>query len=249
MFTTAAPPAATTRSGTDHERLRAAPRRHEQSTNLVVLGASGRTGRLVVEQALAAGYSVTALVRSAEKLTLRHRKLRVVVGDATDPSALSRAFEGAEAIISALGSRGSVIADSSRALVAAARQAGVGRVVILSSWLVQQDHMPALTRVLTGIAMGSVIRDKAAGEELIRHSDLDWTIVYPSVLTDGPAVGSVAVLLDDATRGISERISRADVAAWLVQAATEHQHSGQRVGITGLARTPDSPELEDADHA
>ena len=86
MFTTGPPPAATTGSSrTDHERLRAAPRRHEQSTNLVVLGAAGRTGRLLVEHALAAGHSVTALVRSPEKLTLRHPKLRVVVGDATDP--------------------------------------------------------------------------------------------------------------------------------------------------------------------
>ena len=238
MFTTAAPPASTIGSGSDHE----------QSTNLVVLGASGRTGRLVVDQALAAGHSVTALVRSPEKLALRHPKLRVVVGDATDPSALSRALEGADAVISAIGSRGSVIADSSRALVAAAHQARVRRVVVLSSWLVQQDHMPALTRVLTGIAMGSVITDKAAGEELIRDSDLDWTIAYPSVLTDGPAVGSV-VLPDGATRRLSERISRADVASWLVDAATDDRYSGQSVGITGLAERSRRFRTEAANHA
>lgn len=247
MSTIASPNAVTATSGADHERLFAAPH-HQQISNLVVLGASGRTGRLVVEQALAAGHSVTALVRSPEKLTLRHPKLRVVVGDATDPSALSRALEGADAVISALGSRGSVIADSSRALVAAAHQAGVGRVVVLSSWLVQQDHMAALTRVLTGIAMGSLITDKAAGEELIRDSDLDWTIVYPSVLTDGPAVGSV-VLPDGATRGISERISRADVAAWLVDAATQDQYCGQSVGITGLAEHSRRFRTEAANHA
>jgi uncharacterized protein YbjT (DUF2867 family) len=217
-------------------------------SNLVVLGASGRTGRLVVEHALAAGHSVTALVRSPEKLTLRHPKLRVVVGDATDPSALTRALEGAEAVISALGSRGSVIVESSRALGTAARGAGVSRVVILSSWLVQRDRMPALTRLLTSIAMGSVITDKAAGEELIRDSHLDATIVYPSVLTDGPAVGSV-VLPDGATRGISERISRADVAAWLVDAATDDQYSGQSVGITSLAAPSRRIRMEAANHA
>jgi uncharacterized protein YbjT (DUF2867 family) len=220
----------------DHERLRTAPHRLEGFTSLVVLGAGGRTGRLVVEQALAAGHSVTALIRSPEKLTLRHPKLRVVVGDATDRTALSQALAGADAVISTLGSRKSVIADSSRALVAAAHVAGVTRVVVLSSWLVQQDHMPAVTRVLSGIAMGSVIADKAAGERLIRDSDLDWTIAYPSVLTDGPAGGSV-VLPDGATRGISERISRADVAAWLVDAVAEDHHSGQGVAITGLAES------------
>jgi nucleoside-diphosphate-sugar epimerase len=155
----ASPVAQTGRSGPDHEWPRPAPHRHQGFTNLVVLGAAGRTGRLVVEQALAAGHPVTALVRSPEKLTLRHPKLRVVVGDATDPAALSGALAGADAVISTLGSRRSVIADSSRALVAASRGAGVSRVVVLSSWLVQQDQMPAVTRVLSSFAMGSVIAD------------------------------------------------------------------------------------------
>src|SRR5438128_12620406 len=90
-----------------------------KSMNLVILGATGRTGRLVVEQALAAGHAVTALVRSPEKLTLRNPNLRVVMGDATDTSALSRAVQGADALISTLGGGGSVIADSTHAIVAA----------------------------------------------------------------------------------------------------------------------------------
>ncbi len=65
--------------------------------NLVVLGATGRTGRLVVEQALAAGHTVTALVRSPEKLTIRNSSLRVVAGSATDAADVSRALAGADA--------------------------------------------------------------------------------------------------------------------------------------------------------
>src|SRR5258705_12540387 len=142
MSASASSPGAIAGSAADnHEQPEAAPPRHGRSVSLVVLGAAGRTGRLVVEQALAAGHPVTALVRSPEKLTLRHPKLRVVVGDATDPTALSRALTGSEAVISTLGSRRTGIADSSRALVAAAREAGVNRVVILSSWLVQRDQM------------------------------------------------------------------------------------------------------------
>jgi uncharacterized protein YbjT (DUF2867 family) len=209
---------------------------NDQSGNLLVLGATGRTGRLVVEQALAAGYSVTALVRSPEKLAVSHPRLRVVIGGATDSAALSQALAGATAVISALGgSGGSLIADASSALVAAARAGGVSRVVVLSSWLVQRDAMSAVTRAITRIGMGSLITDKIAGEQLIRDSGLDWTIVYPSVLTDGPAVGSV-VLAGGAKRGITERISRADVAAWLVHAATEAQYSGRAVGLTATAK-------------
>src|SRR5216683_914163 len=138
--------------------------------NLVVLGATGRTGRLVVEQALAAGHTVTALVRSPEKLPTGSPNLRVVTGQATDTSAVSRALEGADAVI----------------------------------------------RLLTGIAMGGVIKDKSAGEQLLRRSDLDWTIVYASLLNDGPANGFVTVLPEHANRSMSEKISRADVAAWMV---------------------------------
>jgi uncharacterized protein YbjT (DUF2867 family) len=201
--------------------------------NLLVLGATGRTGSLVVEQALAAGHTVTALVRSPEKLTTVNSKLRVVTGQATDTAAVSRALEGADAVISTLGGKGSVIADSTQAIVAAAREAGVNRVVVLSSWLVERDRMDAVTRLLTGIAMGPVIKDQNAGEQMLRRSDLEWTIVYASMLSDGPAKGSVVVLPDGAKRRMSEKISRADVAAWMLQAATGVQHSRHSVGITG----------------
>ena len=201
--------------------------------NFVVLGATGRTGRLVVEQAIAAGHTVTALVRSPEKLNTGNSNLRVISGEATDASAVSRALKGADAVISTLGGKGSLIADSTQAIVTAARAAGVSRVVVLSSWVVERSQMDVMTRFLTGITMGPVIRDKSAGEHVLRQSDLEWTIVYPSLLTDGPATGSVAVLPEGAKRRMSERISRADVAAWMVQAAAGDQYNGRSIGITG----------------
>ena len=205
--------------------------------NLVVLGATGRTGRLVVEKALAAGHTVTALVRSPQKLTTGHSNLRLVTGEATDTLAVSSALEGADAVISALGGKGSVIADSTRAIVAAARKTGLSRVVVLSTFAAERDRLDAGTRLLTGIGMGAMLKDKSAGEEMLRLSDLEWTIVYASILSDGPANGSVVVLPEGAKRRMSEKISRADVAAWMVQAATGVQHSRSGVGITGSTAT------------
>ena len=86
------------------------------------------------------------------------------------------------------------------------------------------DHVHDLdenagTRLVTGIGMGAMLKDKSVGEEILRRSDLEWTIVYASILSDGPASGSVAVLPEGAKRGLSQKISRADVAAWMVKAA------------------------------
>jgi uncharacterized protein YbjT (DUF2867 family) len=201
--------------------------------NLLILGASGRTGRLVVEQALAAGHDVTALVRSPEQLTVRNSRLHMVAGQATDAGDVARAMAGADAVISVLGGGGSVILDSTRAIIEAAHKTGVTRVVVMSSFLVERDRMGPLSWLITGLAGTSKIKDKKAGEKLLRQSDLDWTIGYPGPLSDGPATGSVRVLPQGAKRRISERISRADVAGWLVDAATSRQTSGRSVDIAG----------------
>src|SRR5438445_5250494 len=111
--------------------------------NLVVLGATGGTGRLVVEQALAAGHTVTALVRSPEKLTLSNPNFRVIAGEAKDPSAVSGALDGADAVISALGGNGSVISESTQAIVEAAHNAGVSCIVVPTSSLVDRHDLYA----------------------------------------------------------------------------------------------------------
>jgi len=203
--------------------------------NIVVLGATGRTGRLVVEQALAADHTVTALVRSPEKLAVSNPNLNVVAGQATDPSAVARVLDRADALISTLGGGGSVISDSARAIVEAAHKAGVNRVVLLSSFLVERDRFNPVTRLLTGLAMGSMIKDKSAGEKALRESNLDWTIVYASFLTDGPAGGHVAVLTEKGRWTLSYKIARADVAAWLLRAANSPETSRRTVTITGQA--------------
>jgi uncharacterized protein YbjT (DUF2867 family) len=96
--------------------------------------------------------------------------------------------------------------------------------------------------------MGSMIKDKSAGEKALRDSDLDWTIVYASGLTDGPGGGPVVVLTEGSRWSLSHRIARADVAAWLVQEATSPQNSRRTVSITGGTRTEENLQSEAARH-
>ena len=200
--------------------------------NLTVLGAAGATGVPLVEQAIAAGHQVTALARSAETLTLTNPNLHVVQGDATDRAVVSQAMKGADAVISVLGARGPVIAEATRAVVAAAEQAGPDRILMLSSFAVARDRLKPVSKLVTRMAMGSQIKDKTAGEEVLRASGLDWTIVYATLLTNGPKT-EPRVVPETEKVGMSQRISRADVASFLLQAATDGLYSRRDVIITG----------------
>jgi uncharacterized protein YbjT (DUF2867 family) len=200
--------------------------------NLTLLGAAGATGVPLVEQALAHGHHVTALVRSRQKLSITNPNLDVVEGDATDRAAVSQAMNGADAVISVLGARGPVIAEATRAIVAVANQEGPERIVMLSSFAVARDRLTPVSKLVTRMAMGSQIRDKAAGEDVLRASGLDWTIVYATKLTNGPEA-EASVVPETEKVGMSQKISRADVASFLLQAARDDLYSRRGVVITG----------------
>jgi uncharacterized protein YbjT (DUF2867 family) len=200
--------------------------------NLAVLGAAGATGVPLVEQAIATGHQVTALARSAETLTVTNPNLHVVQGDATDRAVVSQAMKGADAVISVLGARGPVMAEATRAVVAAAEQAGPDRILMLSSFAVARDRLKPVSKLVTRMAMGSQVKDKTAGEEVLRASGLDWTIVYATKLTNGPKT-EPTVVPETEKVGVSQRISRADVASFLLQAATDGLYSRRDVIITG----------------
>jgi uncharacterized protein YbjT (DUF2867 family) len=186
----------------------------------------------VVEQALATGHQVTALARSAANVTLTNPNLHVIQGDATDRAVVSQALKGADAVISVLGARGPVIAEATRAVVAAADQAGPDRIVMLSSFAVPRNRLKPVSKLVTRMAMGSQIKDKIAGEEVLRASGLDWTIVYATLLTNGPKTEPRVVPQTEEV-GMSQRISRADVGSFLLQAATDGLYSRRDVIITG----------------
>jgi uncharacterized protein YbjT (DUF2867 family) len=199
--------------------------------NLTVLGA-GATGTPLVEQALAQGHKVTALVRSRDELTITNPSLHVVEGDATDRAAVSEAMKGAGAVISVLGARGPVMAEATRAIVAVSKQEGPERIVMLSSFAVARDRLTAPARLVTSVAMGSQIKDKAAGEKVLRDSGLDWTIVYATKLTNGPRT-EARVVPETEKVSVSDNISRAGVASFLLQAATENLYTQRGVVISG----------------
>jgi hypothetical protein len=116
--------------------------------------------------------------------------------------------------------------------VAVAKQEGPQRIVMLSTFAVARDRLKAASKLPTGMAMGPQIKDKTAGEEALRPSSLDWTIVYPTKLTNGPKT-EPRVATETTKVGVLHKISRADVASFLLQAATDGLYSRRAVIITG----------------
>jgi putative NADH-flavin reductase len=187
---------------------------------LLLLGATGGTGRQLLSQALERGHEVTAFVRRPEKLSAQEHLL-VRTGDATDRASVNRAVAGQDAVLSTLGVRSPLAADlispSLRALVPAMQEHNVRRLVWLSALGVGEtrDQAPAFLRIPFSTVLRRIGQDKAAGEEYLRSTDLDWTLVYPPALTNGPRTGRYRSGETLTVKGIP-RISRADVAEFML---------------------------------
>ncbi|MFJ9742871.1 NAD(P)-dependent oxidoreductase [Streptomyces sp. NPDC101166] len=192
---------------------------------LLILGATGPTGRHVVDLAVEGGDAVTVLARRPEALDDVADRVRVVAGDATSYADVVAATRGQDAVVSALGRGTSLRADdlftrAAAAVVGAAEAEGVSRLVWLSSFGVGDTYRSAspVQKVMYSTLLRGIYANKALAEEAIRSSGLDWTLVYPTVLTKGPARGAYRVGERLAMKGVP-KVSRADVADFLCKAA------------------------------
>ncbi|CDN57920.1 Flavin reductase Short (plasmid) [Neorhizobium galegae bv. officinalis bv. officinalis str. HAMBI 1141] len=194
---------------------------------ILVLGATGATGLLIVGKAVAEGYAVVALVRSKVKAAdLAGAEL--IEGDARDPAALTGAIAGCDAVVSSLGTAMSpfkevtLLSTATRALVGVMEQQNVRRLVCITGLGAGDSRGHGgffFDRLFLPLILRKVYEDKDRQEDAIRTSKLDWTIVRPMVLNDKPARGGVKALTDlSGVHGGS--IARADVAEFVVQQLT-----------------------------
>jgi putative NADH-flavin reductase len=214
---------------------------------LTIFGASGRTGVHLVEQALAAGHDVVALMRNPAKLTLRHERLRVTQGELTDEAAVADAVRGADAVLAALspkmfgGPRDLPLASGTRSILAAMRTHDVRRLVY--SWgpsiLIPRNPLLRAVRsasfALLGLlpALRPLLNETVAVGEAVRGSDRDWTIVVVTAPHDQPGSGTVKVRTGTGTGDrVGSRISRADLAQFMLAQATDPRYAQQELRVS-----------------
>jgi len=193
---------------------------------LLVLGSTGATGRLLTTLAIAGGHEVRVLVRDATR-TEPGPHIDIVQGDARSAASVAAAMAGVDATISTLGmgletTPNGLMIDATEAMIGGGRASGSGRVIVLSSWGVGETLRRSGTVMRLLYQAGKKVHnEKADAEVFLRSSELDWTLVYPVMLTNGPATHRVRMRdLDEVTKvsGLP-RISRADVAASLLAIA------------------------------
>ena len=218
---------------------------------LTIFAATGGIGRQLLEQAIAAGHDVTAVVRSPEKLS--GEAVRVVQADlaAPDPAALESAVSGADAVLSGLGPRSNadagIAARGTAAIVAAMQATHVRRIVVVSAAPVGTVPSPGRPRPprhdpgdgffmrhlfshVAGTLFGKVYTDLAQMEDVLRDSGLDWTVVRPPRLSSKPGTGHYRTAYGQNVRG-GWIVPRADVAHLMLGALGQPETIKQVIGV------------------
>jgi putative NADH-flavin reductase len=204
-----------------------------------VIGATGRTGGLVAEQALKRGHQVVAYVRRAGALPASEG-LRIVVGELLDSEHLQSALSDVDAVICCLGTRRhkpvDLMQNNLPPIVQAMKRAGRTRLILLSAYGVGETARTAslIARLLYKTMFRSIFHDKERSEAGLATSGLDWTVVYPVGLTDGPLLDGVEVRPTNEVNKVKglPMVSRANVAKVLLDAAEDSRTIRQKLLVT-----------------
>ena len=204
---------------------------------LIIFGATGTLGRHLVEQALSQGHQVTAFARKPEALAVAHRNLSGYAGDVLDSHAVVDAIAGHDVALIALGSgrKGTVRAAGTGNVIEAMKRSGVNRLICLST-LGAGDSRALLNffwkRIMFGLLLRDAYADHQAQEALVRRSELEWTIVRPGAFADGPATGVYRHGFPVTEKHLKLKISRADVAGFMLGQLTDRGYLRQSPGLS-----------------
>jgi putative NADH-flavin reductase len=199
-----------------------------EKMKLTIFGSTGGTGHQVVTQALEQGHTVTAFVRSPEKLDQKHEKLQIAKGDVMDLDLVERVVQGQDAVLCTLGlpamSKNKLRANGTKNIIRAMEKTGVKRFVCQSALGVgdSRDVLPFhYKHLIVPLMLGRVYADHEIQESYVKESRLDWIIVRPGILSDGDLTGSYKHGFAVGDKTVTLKISRADVADFMLRQLTE----------------------------
>jgi putative NADH-flavin reductase len=204
---------------------------------VLVFGATGSVGRHVVEQGLARGHDVTAFVRDPSGLDVAQAGLTVLRGDVLDAASVERAVRGQGAVLCSIGAgrKGGVRSEGTRNIVRAMEGVGVRRLVCQTTLGVGESSNNLSffwKHVMFGLLLRGAFADHEQQEAHVRRSALDWTIVRPAAFTDGERTGVYRHGFSPTKEGLRLKISRADVAEFMLDQLTDNAYIRQTPGLS-----------------
>jgi putative NADH-flavin reductase len=188
---------------------------------LLVLGATGPTGRILVNQALREGHQVKAIVRDSKKLVVKSALLQIQVADILNERQLTEELENQDVVLSTLGTgrdlHSDIISRVMPVLISSMNNAKINRLIFLSSFGVGETRKDAsfFSKIIFKLFLNDIMKDKLIADELLRQSTLDYTLVYPTRLTNGKQRGQFKIG-EKIPLSFSPKISREDVAAFML---------------------------------
>lgn len=195
---------------------------------IAVFGASGKTGILIVYQALNQGHTVTAFAREASKVTIQHKNLRIVVGDVMDFGKVRLAVEGQDVVLCALGvdknKPNTILSEGTGNILRAMEATGVNRFICMSSaGILGNDGGFWFGKIIMPLFLNHVFEDKKRQMNVIRESHVEWVIIRPTGLTDSPKTNTYKINPGIPT---SQSVPRADVADFMLKLLTNKNYDG-----------------------
>lgn len=209
--------------------------------NITVFGGTGPTGLLTIEKALKSGHYVKAYARNPEKITFQHPSLVVVKGELDEYQKIEESIQGADAVVSLLGpkakSKETVIANGYKNIVAAMKKTGVTRLITAVSTSYRDpedkfDFMVSFGIIMLKLVGASILKDIQAMGDVIRKSQLDWTMARLPMLKDSPATEKVHVGYTGDGRFNFFKLTREDLADFLLRQLTEQAYLNQAPAIS-----------------
>ena len=204
---------------------------------IIVFGATGTIGSQLIEHALVQDHQVTAFTRKPAALAINDQKLTCYTGDVLDGGAVADAVKGHDAVLIALGAgrKGKIRSAGTQHVIKAMQRHGIRRLICLST-LGAGDSRSVLNffwkRIMFGLLLREAYADHEAQEQLIRQSDLDWTIVRPGAFTNGPATGDYQHGFQSTVKHLKLKISRADVADFMLGQLNDDAYLHQAPGLS-----------------
>ena len=190
---------------------------------LAVFGSTGPTGQQLVKQALEQGHSVIALARTPEKLAIQHSSLQIVRGNVLDMAAVEETISGSDAVLSCLGRRNPFsgkgdVWKGTHNIIVAMKKLGVRRLIVESAYGAgsSREFASLGMKLVTNTLLGWAYKEKEILEPEITSSGLDWVIVRPPALRDGPKTGEYRAG-EWLRLSVRNWINRADVADFMLK--------------------------------